>query len=403
MEAAGIEIDEHDNGQPYKPEDIVILSDGICSSACALFMELMHHEAGVRTVVIGGQPSYGPMQAPSGTRGAAVYKAENMHQDIDLARDIDNSMHVDLPNRAHAFFITTATVNLRDQVRHTDTSATPLQFLYEAADCRIFFIPETWYNYTNLWKYAADAIWQKPALCAKGSRTNHTQSNHPSVPGKSYNASSTLSNLAASQSDEQPSSIQDKSNFILDKDEPVVTKEGYACQSDYDCSLGVSGACWEVDVCITELRKTTSKQPRGFMKPKKQKRCVTTCTQQNGNRDCSGGRICLNGGYCGVGSALCNGLASQYNSANYFICYGTYDTLTCYDRNWKIVRTMAVEYQMPYSASSPVLYADGIHKCCCGDRNRICMDNSKPPCTPTNNRLVCVCSDNQSCPLNKAN
>ncbi|GAB1208482.1 hypothetical protein APSETT445_007232 [Aspergillus pseudonomiae] len=115
MEAAGIEIDQHDNGQPYKPEDIVILSDGICSSACALFMELMHHEAGVRTVVIGGQPSYGPMQAPSGTRGAAVYKAENMHQDIDLARDIDNSMHVDLPNRAHAFFITTATVNLRDQ------------------------------------------------------------------------------------------------------------------------------------------------------------------------------------------------------------------------------------------------------------------------------------------------
>ena len=50
--------------QPYAAEDIVILSDSICASTCAMFMEMMHHEAGVRTVVAGGLPAYGPMQAP---------------------------------------------------------------------------------------------------------------------------------------------------------------------------------------------------------------------------------------------------------------------------------------------------------------------------------------------------
>ncbi len=48
----------------YAPEDIIILTDGLCGSTCSLFMEMMHHEAGVRTVVAGGRPSYGTMQAP---------------------------------------------------------------------------------------------------------------------------------------------------------------------------------------------------------------------------------------------------------------------------------------------------------------------------------------------------
>ncbi|KAB8226000.1 hypothetical protein BDV33DRAFT_229150 [Aspergillus novoparasiticus] len=279
MEAAGIVFDENDNGQPYRPEDIIILSDGLCSSACALFMELMHHEAGVQTVVIGGQPSYGPMQAPSGSRGATFYKAENMHRDIELARDIDKSTHVDLPNVMPEFLITTATVNLRDQVRHTDISTIPLQFLYEPADCRIFFVPETWYNYTNLWKYAADAIWQNPALCANGSRTAHTQPTHPPLPGsKPYNASSTLFNLADFELDGHPSSIQDKSNFILDGVADVEKHEGAPCQSDTDCRPGRASLCREVTICTAE--------------PATRMQCVRPCNA-NVEHECGKGMSCL--------------------------------------------------------------------------------------------------------------
>lgn len=64
----GFIVTGYDKSVPEKPqlfaaEDIVILTDGVCSSTCSMFVEMMHNEAGVKTVVVGGRPSYGPMQA----------------------------------------------------------------------------------------------------------------------------------------------------------------------------------------------------------------------------------------------------------------------------------------------------------------------------------------------------
>lgn len=132
---------------------------------------MMHHEAGVRTVVIGGRPSYGPMQSASGSRGAASYTTTDLDNDIayvqELEADTPNANF--LPNRTQALsiYVTHASINLRDQVRKGQE--VPLQFVYDAADCRIFWTPQTWYNYTYLWKYAADAIWTKPSLCVQNS------------------------------------------------------------------------------------------------------------------------------------------------------------------------------------------------------------------------------------------
>ncbi|PMD46382.1 peptidase S41 family protein-like protein [Hyaloscypha variabilis F] len=163
--------------QPYLAEDIIILTDGQCASTCSLFMEMMHHEAGVRTVVAGGRPSYGPMQAPGLTRGAAAYDVvDSLDADIALAQlllDEDNQPSDFLPNRTTpgpGMSISYAQINLRDQIRQGET--VPLQFTYEAANCRIFYTAQTFYNYTNLWRYAADAIYSNPAFyrgCASGS------------------------------------------------------------------------------------------------------------------------------------------------------------------------------------------------------------------------------------------
>ncbi|KAG9236435.1 hypothetical protein BJ875DRAFT_456406 [Amylocarpus encephaloides] len=158
--------------QPYAAEDIIILSDGLCSSTCSIFMEMMHHEAGVRTVVAGGVPAYGPMQAPSLTRGARLYGVDDtLDANINYAQAIAEFFDrpSTLPNRTEAlsFSMTSSGINLRDQVRQDDD--VPIQFKYEAADCRIFFTPKTFYNYTALWQYAADAIWKKPSLCVNGS------------------------------------------------------------------------------------------------------------------------------------------------------------------------------------------------------------------------------------------
>ncbi|KAL4913714.1 hypothetical protein BDW62DRAFT_205276 [Aspergillus aurantiobrunneus] len=62
-EAAGIQADNRASSQRYNADDMAILTDGLCSSACALFMELMHQQAGVRTVVVGGRPDSSPTQA----------------------------------------------------------------------------------------------------------------------------------------------------------------------------------------------------------------------------------------------------------------------------------------------------------------------------------------------------
>lgn len=130
-------------------------------------MELMHHEAGVRTVVVGGQPSHGPMQAPSGSRGAELYSVEDLDADFDIALALNETTANYLPQRAEDVYVLYAGINLRDQIRKDQD--TPLQFLYEAADCRIYFTPQTFWNFTNLWTYTVKAAWDNPKLCVEGS------------------------------------------------------------------------------------------------------------------------------------------------------------------------------------------------------------------------------------------
>lgn len=174
---------------PYAAKDIIIvrlhpnpfeivkvitvtqLTDAMCASACTMFVEMMHHEAGVRTVVAGGRPQVGPMQALAGSRGALYYEAADLDSDISLAEDINVTVISDLPNRNVDFRINVAGFNLRDQVRRGENF--PLQFAYEAADCRIFYTLQTFNDYAALWQYAADAIWTNPKLCVPGS-TNQT-------------------------------------------------------------------------------------------------------------------------------------------------------------------------------------------------------------------------------------
>ncbi|KAF2971245.1 hypothetical protein GQX73_g2397 [Xylaria multiplex] len=171
---------------PWAPEDIIILTDGDCSSACALFVEMMHHEAGVRIVTVGGKPTTGPMQAVGGTRGARSFSTDILDNNINFARELlEGTSDADfLPNRTEALdiFVLDGSINLRDQVRRGET--VPLQFAYEAANCRIYFTPQTIFNYTALWMHAADAIWTNPGLCVAGSTGYATSSktNGSSIP-----------------------------------------------------------------------------------------------------------------------------------------------------------------------------------------------------------------------------
>ena len=265
-EAAGIitinNLEPSHPTQPYQAEDIIILTDGLCSSACTLFIEMMHHEAGVRTVVVGGRPSPGPMQASGGTRGAAIYNARRLDRDISAAQNIDRSTRGQFPDRQHDFFITGLTINLRDQIRSgaDEASPIPLQFQYEAADCRIFYTPKTWYNYTNLWTYAANAIWSDPGLCIATSADNHT---HP-PPHRQQNTVDNIERDTSNPANDPPQS-NDPSNDIFSGAIYLQYYDLRPCKKDSDCAGGGRYSCREVEVC-----------QNGFVKLLK--RCIQSCS-----------------------------------------------------------------------------------------------------------------------------
>jgi len=50
----------------------------MCSSTCAIVSELLKNQGGVRTIVIGGQPKFAPMQGVGGTKGAQVFAYDDI-------------------------------------------------------------------------------------------------------------------------------------------------------------------------------------------------------------------------------------------------------------------------------------------------------------------------------------
>jgi hypothetical protein len=167
----------------FAPKDILLLTDGYCASTCAIFSEQMKTEVGVKSVVVGGIPSNGPMQAVAGTKGANILAVGGPIPDTQLFAEVEASVLLNITLADNKTFpgvgsllsdppinidTQNVKVNLRNQVRKSDPG-TPLQFVYEAADCRIFYTFENLMNYEVLWQNAADALWGNGTLCVKGS------------------------------------------------------------------------------------------------------------------------------------------------------------------------------------------------------------------------------------------
>ena len=159
--------------QPFAADQVILLSDAFCSSSCATFVELMHHQGGARTVVAGGRPELGPMQFASGSRGAQAYFNVDLDADAEVAQILNASISP-LPQDSDLidFYINYAQLNIKDSIREGEDF--PLQFGYEAADCRIFYTKWTVYNFENLWNYVIDAFFRNPELCINGAANETT-------------------------------------------------------------------------------------------------------------------------------------------------------------------------------------------------------------------------------------
>ncbi|KAL2760948.1 hypothetical protein ACRALDRAFT_1078543 [Sodiomyces alcalophilus JCM 7366] len=162
----------------FKPEDTVIITDGFCASACALAVGLMSRLLGVQVIAMGGRPIEAPMQAIGGTKGGPVigmreptFVYDVLSDMVEPPADLDATpFEMGWPPLAgphpESVVINSANVHLDEE-----GLGTPAQFVYEAANCKLFYTWETLSNMTALWAAAADVKWNG-APCVKGSTTN---------------------------------------------------------------------------------------------------------------------------------------------------------------------------------------------------------------------------------------
>lgn len=112
-----------------------------------------------------------------------IYSADQIDERLlNIENYVNETTYATVPKitesgfRDSGIFTATLAVNLRDQVRLNDT--VPLQFKYEAANCRIFYTLENVYNMSRLWRDTVTAAFHDNTLCVEGSTdySNSTKS-----------------------------------------------------------------------------------------------------------------------------------------------------------------------------------------------------------------------------------
>jgi hypothetical protein len=178
--------------QTFSPEDIVLLHDGNCASTCAIFSELMTSQMSTWSVAVGGRPQTGPMQGVGGVKGSqvqgmfilstiitAVLSAAPLTDQLNFITKFGTdliSVTQQALNRASTggSLIVKASINFRNNIRQGDESETPLQHIYEAADCRFFYTAKMYADQAAVWDQAYDSTWGNME-CVEGS-TEHPSS-----------------------------------------------------------------------------------------------------------------------------------------------------------------------------------------------------------------------------------
>ncbi|KAM0186590.1 hypothetical protein ACHAPI_011614 [Fusarium lateritium] len=172
------------NKQPFKSEDILIIGNGRCSSSCTTFTNMMTNIGGAQTLAFGGQPNDKPMQPMGGVRGiqvlpfsdiyAFVKEAENLFlnnpQVFDFITQDEVDRFVDVAPRPLAEFplvLSYGQVNFFNSYQEGDDDL-PLQFQYQAADCRLYYTADNVFRPETTWASAKAAIWGNGS-CIEGS------------------------------------------------------------------------------------------------------------------------------------------------------------------------------------------------------------------------------------------
>ncbi|KAJ5166173.1 Interphotoreceptor retinol-binding [Penicillium canariense] len=165
----------------FPADSIAIITDGDCTSTCAFFVKLMKRQ-GVRTIAFGGRPTESAMQGVGGVKGGQslgigyingyIYQANQLIQNTSgtsspLLTPAEWKAFNDSSPSMDPSFAWSGNVNLRNEY-DPDDDQTPLQFVYEAAECRRFYTIENYLQQETVWQAAAKSMFGE-AGCVKGS------------------------------------------------------------------------------------------------------------------------------------------------------------------------------------------------------------------------------------------
>jgi hypothetical protein len=168
--------------QVFAAEDMVVVTDGYCASTCTIFSELMRRRAGVKYVSLGGRAKEGITQAVGGVKGTndlpwtyiqqlvqfTITNLTNSPAEAAALNQTALAEYWDNTPMERATPDSSFNVNFRDGIRDGDESQTPLQFVYEPADCRILYTKAMTVDVTAIWKAVADSAWGGESKCVAG-------------------------------------------------------------------------------------------------------------------------------------------------------------------------------------------------------------------------------------------
>lgn len=125
----------------------------------------MINQGGVRTVALGGRPQPGIIQAIGGVKGTNDNPFEIVAEYISEIWEASNStlqeswMDTVLADYTLLPIYSSTTMVLNVRNGYLPGEDTPLQFVYEPADCRILYTPQMIVDETAVWKTVADSVW----------------------------------------------------------------------------------------------------------------------------------------------------------------------------------------------------------------------------------------------------
>ncbi|KAI1816111.1 hypothetical protein GGS20DRAFT_575674 [Poronia punctata] len=156
-----------------RPENIVVLLDGYCASTCTLFSQFMVHDAGVKTIAMGGRPSKkGLIQGVGGVKGSQSYGYEDVLTNVEEALSYTNDSAIIETLSAYDSYVLqrnqVSSLNVKDEIlrSHLDDGL-PAQFVAEYSDCRLWWTEAMVTDVSEVWKAAAKAAF-KGGKCAYG-------------------------------------------------------------------------------------------------------------------------------------------------------------------------------------------------------------------------------------------